>query len=140
MSAASSILVTGGAGYIGSHTVVELLAEGHEVFIVDNLSNSRLSVIDRISAIAGRRPEFANLDLRDRVGLRNLFSAHAFDAVLHFAGLKAVGESNKIPLTYYENNIMGTINLLHCMKSEVFSIYDLIIFDSRIRVWQWRKF
>lgn len=92
MSTGSSIIVTGGAGYVGSHTVVELLAEGHEVFIIDNLCNSRLSVIDRIAAIAGRRPEFAKLDMRDRVGLRNLFSAHSFDAVLHFSGLKAAGE------------------------------------------------
>ena len=126
MGAASSILVTGGAGYIGSHTVVELLAEGHEVCIVDNLCNSRLSVIDRISAIAGRKPEFANLDLRDRAGLRNLFSAHAFDAVLHFAGLKAVGESVAKPLLYYGNNVTGTVSLLESMteaglKTLVFS-------------------
>lgn len=126
MSTASSILVTGGAGYIGSHTVVELLAQGHDVFIVDNLCNSRLSVIDRIAAIAGRRPEFANLDMRDRAGLRKLFSAHSFDAVLHFAGLKAVGESVAKPLLYYDNNVAGTVSLLESMveagvKTLVFS-------------------
>jgi UDP-glucose 4-epimerase len=126
VSTASSILVTGGAGYIGSHTVVELLAAGHEVFIIDNLCNSRLSVIDRIAAIAGRRPEFAKLDMRDRVGLRNLFSARSFDAVLHFAGLKAVGESVGKPLLYYDNNVTGTVSLLESMaeagvKTLVFS-------------------
>ena len=122
----SSLLVTGGAGYIGSHTVVELLAEGHEVFIIDNLCNSTLSVIDRIAAIAGRRPEFANVDMRDRVGLGNLFSAHSFNAVLHFAGLKAVGESVAKPLIYYDNNVAGTVSLLESMaqagvKTLVFS-------------------
>jgi UDP-glucose 4-epimerase len=122
----SSILVSGGAGYIGSHTVVELLAAGHEVCIIDNLCNSRLSVIDRIAAIAGRRPEFAELDMRDRAGLRNLFSAHSFDAVLHFAGLKAVGESVATPLLYYDNNVTGTVSLLESMaeagvKTLVFS-------------------
>lgn len=122
----SSILVTGGAGYIGSHTVVELLAEGHEVLIIDNLCNSTLSVIDRIAAIAGRRPEFANVDMRDRVGLRKLFSAQSFSAVLHFAGLKAVGESVAKPLLYYDNNVAGTVSLLESMteagvKTLVFS-------------------
>jgi len=122
----SSILVTGGAGYIGSHTVVELLAEGHEVLIIDNLCNSTLSVIDRIAAIAGRRPEFANVDMRDRVGLRKLFTAQSFSAVLHFAGLKAVGESVAKPLLYYDNNVAGTVSLLESMteagvKTLVFS-------------------
>jgi UDP-glucose 4-epimerase len=126
MSTRSSILVTGGAGYIGSHTVVELLAAGHEVFIIDNLCNSRRSVIDKIAAIAGRRPEFLNLDMRDRAGLRNFFSAHSFDAVLHFAGLKSVGESVAKPLLYYDNNVAGTTSLLDSMaeagvKTLVFS-------------------
>ena len=126
MTAASSILVTGGAGYIGSHTVVELLAAGHDVFIADNLCNSRAEVIDRITAIAGRRPGFAQLDMRDRDGLRKLFSKQSFGAVLHFAGLKAVGESVAKPLLYYENNISGTVALLESMaeagvKTLVFS-------------------
>ena len=116
MTAASSILVTGGAGFIGSHTVVELLAAGHEVFIVDNLCNSRSSVIGRIATIAGRRPGFADLDMRDRDGLRKLFSTHSFDAVLHFAGLKAVGDSVSKPLLYYDNNVSGTISLLDSME------------------------
>lgn len=126
MTALPSILVTGGAGYIGSHAVVELLAAGHEVFIADNLCNSRPSVIDRIETIAGRRPGFAHLDMRDRDGLRKLFAMHSFDAVLHFAGLKAVGESVSKPLLYYDNNVTGTISLLESMaeagvKTLVFS-------------------
>ena len=115
MTAVSSILVTGGAGYIGSHAVVELLAAGHAVFIADNLCNSKSSVIDRIETIAGRRPAFAELDMRDRDGLRKLFSKHSFDAVLHFAGLKAVGESVAKPLLYYDNNVSGTVSLLESM-------------------------
>jgi len=126
VTAVSSILVTGGAGYIGSHAVVELLAAGHDVFIADNLSNSRSSVIDRIETIAGRRPGFAELDMRDQEGLRKLFSKHSFDAVMHFAGLKAVGESVATPLLYYDNNVTGTISLLESMaqanvKTLVFS-------------------
>jgi UDP-glucose 4-epimerase len=132
VSAGSSILVTGGAGYIGSHTVVELLAEGHEVFIVDNLCNSRLSVIDRIAAIAGRRPAFANLDMRDRLGLKNLFSAHSFDAVLHFAGLKAVGESVEKPLLYYDNNVAGTVSLLESMAE---AAVKTLVFSSSATVY-----
>jgi UDP-glucose 4-epimerase len=132
VSTASSILVTGGAGYIGSHTVVELLAAGHEVFIIDNLCNSRLSVIDRIAAIAGRRPEFAKLDMRDRVGLRNLFSARSFDAVLHFAGLKAVGESVAKPLLYYDNNVAGTVSLLESM---VEAAVKTLVFSSSATVY-----
>jgi UDP-glucose 4-epimerase len=116
VTTASSVLVTGGAGFIGSHTVVELLAAGHEVFIADNLCNSRPSVIDRIATIAGRRPGFADLDVRDRDGLRRLFSTRSFDAVLHFAGLKAVGESVSKPLLYYDNNVSGTISLLESME------------------------
>jgi UDP-glucose 4-epimerase len=126
MSSSSKILVTGGTGYIGSHTVVELIKEGHEVVIIDNLCNSKSSVIDRIADIAGRRPQFANLDLRDQAGLRKLFSAHSFDAVLHFAGLKSVGESVEKPLLYYDNNVAGTVSLLESMaeagvKTLVFS-------------------
>ncbi|HXF16677.1 MAG TPA: UDP-glucose 4-epimerase GalE [Burkholderiales bacterium] len=126
MTASQSILVTGGAGYIGSHTVVELQAAGHEVFIADNLCNSTSEVIDRIETISGRRPGFANLDMRDLGGLRKLFSDHSFHAVLHFAGLKAVGESVSNPLAYYDNNVTGTLFLLEAMdeagvKTLVFS-------------------
>jgi UDP-glucose 4-epimerase len=120
------ILVTGGAGYIGSHTVVELMALGHEIVILDNLCNSKPSVVERIARIAGRRAGFAQLDIRDRRALRHLFAQHRFDAVMHFAGLKAVGESVQKPLAYYDGNVSGTVTLLECMaearlKTLVFS-------------------
>jgi len=108
------ILITGGTGYIGSHTVVELMAAGHEVFIIDNLCNSKASVLDRIERIAGRRPGFAQLDVRDRAALGQLLSAHRFAAVIHFAGLKAVGESVAKPLAYYDNNVSGSVALFEC--------------------------
>src|SRR4051812_7155313 len=121
-----SILVTGGTGYIGSHTVVELMAAGHDVFIVDNLCNSKPSVVDRLEQIAGRRPGFAQVDIRDREALRQHFSKHRPDAVIHFAGLKAVGESVAKPLRYYDDNVSGSIALAECMleagvKTIVFS-------------------
>ncbi|MGE4110919.1 MAG: UDP-glucose 4-epimerase GalE [Burkholderiales bacterium] len=120
------ILVTGGTGYIGSHTVVELMADDRDLFIIDNLSNSKASVLDRIEGITGRRPGFAGIDLRDRRALRSVFSTHSFDAVIHFAGLKAVGESMAMPLAYYDNNVTGSVVLLECMaeagvKTIVFS-------------------
>ncbi len=126
MAAASRILVTGGTGYIGSHVVVELLAAGAEVFVVDNLCNSKASVLDRIARIAGRRPDFEQIDIRDRATLRQLFAARHFDAVMLFAGLKAVGESVERPLAYYDNNVAGSVALLECMteagvKTLVFS-------------------
>lgn len=122
----SSILVTGGTGYIGSHTVVALLAAGHDVFIIDNLCNSKASVLDRIERIAGRRPGFLRMDIRDRSGLRGFFLEHHCAAVIHFAGLKAVGESVVRPLEYYENNVSGSMALLESMaeagvKTIVFS-------------------
>jgi UDP-glucose 4-epimerase len=120
------ILITGGAGYIGSHTAVELMAAGHDVFIVDNLCNSKISVLDRIERISGRRPQFLNLDIRDRSALGRLFAEQSFDAVIHFAGLKAVGESVAKPLIYYDNNVSGSAALIECMaaanvKTMVFS-------------------
>ncbi len=116
MSEPYSILVTGGAGYIGSHMVVELLSAGHETIIVDNLSNSKASVVDRIARIVGRTPRFERLDIRDRGALRRLLSQHRVDAVMHFAGLKAVGESVQRPLAYYDNNVNGTVTLLECLE------------------------
>ena len=129
------ILVTGGTGYIGSHTVVELMASGKDVLIVDNLCNSKASVLDRIERIAGRRPGFAQLDVRDRNALRGLFSAHRIDAVIHFAGLKAVGESVTRPLAYYDNNVSGSVALFECMaearvKTIVFSSSATVYGDS----------
>jgi UDP-glucose 4-epimerase len=110
------ILVTGGTGYIGSHTVVELLGAGFSVAIVDNLSNSKKSVLSKIEKIAGRRPEFIRADLLDRAALVQLFAEHEFEAVMHFAGVKAVAESVDQPLKYYENNVVGTVNLLRAME------------------------
>ncbi len=110
-----AILVTGGTGYIGSHTVVELLNTGKDVVIVDNLMNSKECVLDRIEKICGRRPIFYKVDLLDYDALDAVFAKHNFDSVIHFAGLKAVGESVAIPLKYYNNNLTGTFNLLDCM-------------------------
>ncbi|MCF7997169.1 MAG: UDP-glucose 4-epimerase GalE [Chromatiaceae bacterium] len=110
------VLVTGGAGYIGSHTCVELLAAGHELVVVDNLCNSKAESLRRVRAISGRPLDFVQADLRDEAALDALFSAHAFDAVIHFAGLKAVGESSEIPLEYYDNNLGGTFSLCRAMR------------------------
>ncbi len=110
------ILVTGGAGYIGSHTCVELLAAGYQVVVLDNLCNSRLSVIDRLNQITGKKFGFCEGDIRDAALLNRLFSENCFDGVLHFAGLKAVGESVAKPELYYDNNVRGTLVLLATMK------------------------
>ena len=110
------ILVTGGTGFIGSHTVVELIGEGYETVIVDNLCNSSVTVLDDIQTITGVRPTFYEADIRDENALEKVFSQEKIDAVIHFAGLKAVGESVKIPLAYYENNVGGTIHLCRVMQ------------------------
>jgi len=114
---ADTILVTGGAGYIGSHTCVELLAAGHRVVVVDNLCNSSPEAIARVERIAGAKPVFHLVDLCDRPALDKVFASERFDAVIHFAGLKAVGESVSQPLRYYQNNLSGTLNLLECMAA-----------------------
>ena len=110
------ILATGGTGYIGSHTVVELIQAGYEVDIVDNLFNSKSSVVDQIEKITGKRPGFFEADLLDKEKIDAIFTDNKYDAVLHFAGLKAVGESVEKPLLYYHNNVAGTINLLEVMQ------------------------
>ena len=110
------ILVTGGTGFIGSHTCVELLNAGYDVIIADNLYNSKEMVVDRIEQITGKRPKFYNLDLRDYDSVSELFDLEDIDAVIHFAGYKAVGESVKEPLKYYRNNLGSTINLCKAMK------------------------
>ena len=110
------VLVTGGAGYIGSHTAVELQNAGYEVIIIDDLSNAKAEVIDRIEQITGKRPAFYELDCTDGVGMSAVFAAHHPDAVIHFAGYKAVGESVKQPLKYYRNNLDSTMTLLEVME------------------------
>lgn len=126
------ILVTGGTGYIGSHTVVELLSRGESVVILDNLSNSSLRVLDRIEQIAGRRPAFVEADIRDRAALDRVFAENDIEAVVHFAGLKAVGESVALPLHYYENNVAGTLNLLQSMRD---AGVDRLVFSSSATVY-----
>ncbi len=121
-----NILVTGGAGYIGSHACVELLQAGHQVIVVDNLSNSKEEALRRVQALTGRPLTFYRVDLRDRQGLEAVFAANRIDAVMHFAGMKAVGESVAIPLTYYDNNFTGSVILCqvmaeHGVKTLVFS-------------------
>jgi UDP-glucose 4-epimerase len=111
------VLVTGGAGYIGSHTCVEMLEAGMEVVVVDNLCNSKEESLRRVREITGRALTFIQADLRDRAALDALFRDGAFDAVVHFAGLKAVGESVEIPLEYYDNNLCGTITLCRAMSA-----------------------
>ena len=110
------ILATGGAGYIGSHTCVELLRCGHEVVVVDNLQNSKLEAVRRVQEITGGKIAFHKADLRDRSALENIFRQEGVDAVIHFAGLKAVGESTQKPLEYYQNNITGTLVLCEVMR------------------------
>lgn len=112
----NKILVTGGTGYIGSHTVVSMLEQGYKPVIVDNLVNSSDAVLARIEVICGQRPEFIHVDLRDYAALDAIFEQDQFDAVVHFAGLKAVGESAEKPLEYYSNNVQGSINLLKAMQ------------------------
>lgn len=111
-----NILVTGGAGYIGSHTTLELLLAGHDVVVVDNLSNSSPESLRRVTELSGREATFLELDILDREALDRVFDGTAFDAVIHFAGLKAVGESTEIPLRYYENNVAGSLQLLQAMR------------------------
>ncbi len=124
-----AILVTGGTGFIGSHTVVELFGIDRDVIIVDNLSNSKKTVLDRIEAITGRRPIFYKVDLLDRAALCEVFDKHPeIDSVIHFAGLKAVGESVSIPLRYYHNNLTGTFNL--CEEMIAHGVMRLVFSSS----------
>lgn len=120
------ILVTGGTGYIGSHAVVSLITEGYKPVIADNLSNSKIKVLERITKITKQKPPFYKVDLRDYKALDKVFLKHSISSVIHFAGLKAVGESVAEPLRYYENNIQGSISLCrvmskHNVKSMIFS-------------------
>jgi len=111
------ILVTGGTGYIGSHTVLALLEAGHDVVVMDNLSNSSTESLRRVEELTGRTAPFRQVDLLDEAGLDSVFATEQVEAVIHFAGLKAVGESVAEPLRYYHNNVGGTLNLLRCMEA-----------------------
>lgn len=122
------ILATGGAGYIGSHTCVELLQAGYEVVVADNLSNSKAESLERVKRITGRSLSFYHVDLLDKPGLTRVFQSHHIDAVIHFAGLKAVGESTQFPLRYYRNNIIGTLNLCEVMKG--FGVRTIVFSSS----------
>src|SRR5690606_23279098 len=110
------ILITGGAGFIGSHTAVVLQQSGYEVLILDNLCNSTREVLSAIEKITGRAPVFVQGDIRDAALLARLFEEYRITAVMHFAGLKAVGESTQIPLAYYDNNVHGSVTLLQSMQ------------------------
>lgn len=123
-----NILLTGGTGYIGSHTAVALTQAGHSVVLLDNLSNSDISVVERVSRILGSRVPFVQGDVRDTALVRDVLKTHAIDAVVHFAGFKAVGESVEIPVGYYSNNVQGTISLLQAMQAE--SVKSLIFSSS----------
>ena len=112
----ATILVTGGCGYIGSHTVLELLNKNYDVVVVDNFSNSSFESIRRVQKITGKEVTFYEADIRDQAMMEKIFDTHKFDAVIHFAAFKAVGESCKLPLKYYENNISGTVSLLQIME------------------------
>ncbi|MFT5098297.1 MAG: UDP-glucose 4-epimerase [Lysobacterales bacterium] len=122
------ILVTGGAGYIGSHTCVELLNAGYEVVVVDNLSNSKETALERVSQITGKTVDFIKVDLLDMPALQKVFSEHRPDSVIHFAGFKAVGESTEMPLAYYHNNVGGTLNLLQAMRE--CAVHNLVFSSS----------
>lgn len=123
-----NILVTGGAGYIGSHTCLELITQGHDVFVVDNLSNSSKESLRRVAKLTKKSIIFYKIDMRDYNKLEEIFIGQKYDAVIHFAGLKAVGESVELPLEYYENNLMSTINLLKLMKK--YLVFNLIFSSS----------
>lgn len=126
------ILVTGGAGYIGSHTVVQLLNSGKEVVVLDNLSNSSRGVIARIEGLTGKKVDFIEGDIRDRSVLKNVFDQHSYESVIHFAGLKAVGESEALPLKYFDNNVCGSVVLFEeMMRANV----KRLIFSSSATVY-----
>ena len=125
-------LVTGGAGYIGSHTVVELLSHGEQVIVVDNLSNSSEESLNRVKKITGKEAEFYQGDILDKAFLDSVFAKHSITQVIHFAGLKAVGESVQKPVEYYQNNVQGTLTLLDAMRdAQVFKL----VFSSSATVY-----
>lgn len=123
-----SILVTGGAGYIGTHTCIELLSAGYEVVVVDNLCNSKREALNRVEEVSGKKVTFIQGDVTDKAVLRDIFNEYSIDAVIHFAGLKAVGESTQIPLRYYHTNLGGTVAL--CEVMEAFGVSRLLFSSS----------
>lgn len=126
---AKQILVTGGTGFIGSHTVVELQNSGYEVVIVDNLSNSKIEVLDQIEEISGKRPKFEKFDLTDKSKVKTFFGKYSnLDAIIHFAASKAVGESVEKPLMYYSNNLNSLMNIMECMSE--FKVNNLVFSSS----------
>ncbi|MBR6889926.1 MAG: SDR family NAD(P)-dependent oxidoreductase, partial [Clostridia bacterium] len=127
-----NVLVTGGAGYIGSHTCVELLNAGHALVIVDNFVNSKPEALDAIRTITGKDFAFCEADLRDRAAMDKIFTDHAVDAVIHFAGLKAVGESVEKPLEYYDNNLYGFLVLAEVMRAHG---VKMLVFSSSATVY-----
>ena len=125
-----AILVTGGAGYIGSHTVVELQSAGYDVVVVDNLCNSSEKALDRVSKITGKPVKFYKADILDREALNEVFDKEEIDSCIHFAGLKAVGESVAKPWEYYENNIAGTLTLVDVMRKHNVKNIIFVIFPG----------
>ena len=123
-----AILVTGGAGYIGSHTVLQMLAAGHQVVVVDNLSNSSRESLARVQKIANKTITFIQADIRDKQAMQDVFKAHPITAVIHFAGLKAVGESAEKPQLYYDNNVVGSLNLFAVMAE--FNVKNIVFSSS----------
>jgi len=124
----AKVLVTGGAGYIGSHTCVELLNAGHEVVVLDNLSNSSKESLNRVQTLTSKSLDFVEGDILDQTVLDQIFRSHKIDAVIHFAGLKAVGESQQVPLKYFENNISGSISLVKAMERA--NVFNLVFSSS----------
>ncbi|OYW86292.1 UDP-glucose 4-epimerase, partial [Candidatus Saccharibacteria bacterium 32-49-10] len=127
-----NILLTGGAGYIGSHTAIELINSGHSVVVVDNLANSSIESIKRVETITGQSIPFFEIDLRNKLALDEVFKTNQIDAVIHFAGLKAVGESVARPLYYYDNNLTSTLALLEVMADHKVS---KLVFSSSATVY-----
>lgn len=127
-----TILITGGAGYIGSHTCLQILEAGYDIVVMDNFSNSQVESLNRIQTIAGKKIPFIKADVRDKEALRVIFRDYAITAVIHFAGLKAVGESTEMPQLYYDNNVVGSLNLFEVMRE---SNVRNIVFSSSATVY-----
>ncbi|KAK8374713.1 hypothetical protein O3P69_018676 [Scylla paramamosain] len=128
MSKQKTVFVTGGTGYIGSHCIVDLLNEGYEVITIDNLTNSRSGALRRVEEITGKKVTFYQCDLLDGETVHKIFAKHKIDYVIHFAAMKAVGESMQFPLIYYKNNVIGTINLIEAMKAN--NVYQMVFSSS----------